>query len=231
MSNGWLSLSRRSFLLSTDGFINCQTKVKFGYVVFTEAETAERLFRQGGVVVRRASGERIQVQHLATGSVFLWSFNNIPFYGRSASRGWMDCLHSSTAVNFYASISWSDFCVRAHAGSIEYLNPASWLSFSIFISSKLVAAKPSGRLFWYARSNLTCIFTSLSIKFSYLSTTIYEKDKFPLNQISWNWAEFPGVAELVSSAKSKVLRTCDPCNVCNNVLLYLANFISLEMED
>ena len=36
-------------------------QVKFGYVVFTEAETAERLFRQGGVVVRRASGERIQV--------------------------------------------------------------------------------------------------------------------------------------------------------------------------
>ena len=30
--------------------------------MFTEAETAERLFRQGGVVVRRASGERIQVQ-------------------------------------------------------------------------------------------------------------------------------------------------------------------------
>ena len=29
--------------------------------MFTEAETAERLFRQGGVVVRRASGERIQV--------------------------------------------------------------------------------------------------------------------------------------------------------------------------
>ena len=46
-------------------------QVKFGYVVFTEAETAERLFRQGGVVVRRASGERIQVQHLATCSVFL----------------------------------------------------------------------------------------------------------------------------------------------------------------
>ena len=37
-------------------------QVKFGYVVFTEAETAERLFRQGGVVVRRASGERIQVR-------------------------------------------------------------------------------------------------------------------------------------------------------------------------
>ena len=36
-------------------------QVKFGYVVFTEAETAERLFRQGGVVVRRASGEQIQV--------------------------------------------------------------------------------------------------------------------------------------------------------------------------
>ena len=50
--------------------IGCH-KVKFGYVVFTEAETAERLFRQGGVVVRRAPGERIQVQHLATGSVFL----------------------------------------------------------------------------------------------------------------------------------------------------------------
>merc|ERR1719285_135716 len=37
-------------------------QVKFGYVVFTEAETAERLFRQGGVVLRRASGERIQVR-------------------------------------------------------------------------------------------------------------------------------------------------------------------------
>jgi len=37
-------------------------QVKFGYVVFTEAETAERLFRQGGVIVRRASGERIQVR-------------------------------------------------------------------------------------------------------------------------------------------------------------------------
>ena len=37
------------------------SQVKFGYVVFTEAETAERLFRQGGVIVRRASGERIQV--------------------------------------------------------------------------------------------------------------------------------------------------------------------------
>merc|ERR1719234_2218389 len=37
-------------------------QVKFGYVVFTEAETVERLFRQGGVVVRRASGERIQVR-------------------------------------------------------------------------------------------------------------------------------------------------------------------------
>merc|ERR1719289_525136 len=37
-------------------------QLKFGYVVFTEAETAERLFRQGGVVVRRASGERIQVR-------------------------------------------------------------------------------------------------------------------------------------------------------------------------
>jgi len=37
-------------------------QVKFGYVVFTEAETAERLFRQGGIVVRRASGERIQVR-------------------------------------------------------------------------------------------------------------------------------------------------------------------------
>ena len=36
-------------------------QVKFGYVVFTEAETAERLYRQGSVVVRRASGERIQV--------------------------------------------------------------------------------------------------------------------------------------------------------------------------
>ena len=57
---------------------NCQTKVKFGYVVFTEAETAERLFRQGGVVVRRASGERIQVQRLATGFVISDDhFNNI----------------------------------------------------------------------------------------------------------------------------------------------------------
>ena len=100
----WLIIIiKTSILLSTD-FISCH-KVKFGYVVFTEAETAERLFRQGGVVVRRASGERIQVQHLATGSVFLWLFNNTPFHGRSASRGWMDCLHSSTAANFYASIS------------------------------------------------------------------------------------------------------------------------------
>ena len=69
----WLIIIiKTSILLSTD-FISCH-KVKFGYVVFTEAETAERLFRQGGVVVRRASGERIQVQHLATGFVFFSPF-------------------------------------------------------------------------------------------------------------------------------------------------------------
>ena len=52
-------------------------------MVFTEAETAERLFRQGGVLVRRASGERIQVQHLATGSVFSNDhFNNISWQVR-----------------------------------------------------------------------------------------------------------------------------------------------------
>ena len=71
----------------------------------------------------------------------------IIFHGRSVSRGWTDYLHSSTAVNFKASISSSDFCARAHAGSTEYLNPASQLLFSIFISFKLVAAKPLGRLF------------------------------------------------------------------------------------
>ena len=155
------------------------------------------------------------------------------------SRGWTDCLHSSTAVNFYASISRSDFCARAHAGFSEYLNSASWLLFSIFISSKLVAAKPSGRLSWYACSNLTCILTCLSVKFSYLSTTIYEKEKFQLNQISWNWTEFPDIAEtrlppeIVSSVKSKQKFCAVVIHVIyvTNILLYLANFISLEMED
>ena len=155
------------------------------------------------------------------------------------SRGWTDCLHSSIAVSFYASISRSDFGARAHAGFTEHLNPASRLLFSIFISSKLVAAKPSGRLSWYACSNLTCILTCLSVKFSYLSTTIYEKEKFQLNQISWNWTEFPDIAEtrllpeIVSSVKSnqKFCALVIHVMYVTNPLLYLANFISLEMED
>ena len=55
--------SRQVFIESRQlWFIDCFfLQVKFGYVVFTEAETAERLYRQGSVVVRRASGERIQV--------------------------------------------------------------------------------------------------------------------------------------------------------------------------
>ena len=61
-------------------------------MVFTEAETAERLFRQGGVVVRRASGERIQVYYLATGSVF-YDYLTI-LYSMAGPRqedGWIAC--------------------------------------------------------------------------------------------------------------------------------------------
>ena len=36
-------------------------QVKFGYVVYSEAETAERLFRQGSIAVRRGSGHHCQV--------------------------------------------------------------------------------------------------------------------------------------------------------------------------
>ena len=122
--------------------------------------------------------------------------------GPRQEDGWIACTVLPQLISMPPSPSPSDFSARAHARYSEHLNPASWLLFSIFISSKLVAAKPSGCLFWYACSNLTCIFTSLNIKFSYLSTTIYEKEKFQLNQISWNWAELPDVAENVSPAKS-----------------------------
>lgn len=37
-------------------------QVKFGYVVYSDAEAAEALYRQGSVLVRRASGQRIQVR-------------------------------------------------------------------------------------------------------------------------------------------------------------------------
>ena len=177
-------------------------------MVFTEAETAERLFRQGGVVVRRASGERIQVQYLAIGFVFS-TIILITIHGRYVLRGWTDCQHSFTAVNFYASISRSDFCAWAHPGSTEYLTPASRHLASLF-HPNWSRLSLQGVYFdmHVANSHLTCIFTSLSIKFSYLSTTIYEKEKFQLNQISWNWAEFPNIAErcmppeIVSSVKS-----------------------------
>merc|ERR1719268_52409 len=86
-------------------------------------------------------------QSACSGKAALWCAEPLASVFRSVSRGWTDCLHSSTAVNFKAPISRSHFCARAHAGFSEYLNPASRLSFSIFISSKLVAAKPSGRLF------------------------------------------------------------------------------------
>ena len=58
-------------------------------------------------------------------------------------------------------------------------------------------------------------------------------------QISWNWAEFPDIAErhvppeIVSSVKSnqKFCALVIHVMYVTNVLLYLANFISLEMED
>lgn len=37
-------------------------QVKFGYVVYSEAETAERLFREGNIAVRRGSGYHCQVK-------------------------------------------------------------------------------------------------------------------------------------------------------------------------
>ena len=90
-------------------------QVKFGYVVFTEAETAERLFRQGGVVVRRASGERIQVRSWRrwASSCHLWNFCQ-----RCAWSGWMVCRHSFTAAEpssgklFVENSKLSKFCPK-----------------------------------------------------------------------------------------------------------------------
>ena len=35
--------------------------MKFGYVVYSDGEAAEALYRQGSVLVRRAGGQRMQV--------------------------------------------------------------------------------------------------------------------------------------------------------------------------
>ena len=89
-------------------------------MVFTEAETAERLFRQGGVVVRRASGERIQVYYLATGSVF-YDYLTI-LYSMAGPRqedGWIACTVLPQLISMPPSPSPSDFYARAHARSVN----------------------------------------------------------------------------------------------------------------
>ena len=103
-NQAWLERNQEKFGSRQVGCLNqlsldcVLSQVKFGYVVFTEAETAERLFRQGGVIVRRASGERIQVCSyyflavLRISGSFIW-------LARFVSRGWMDCLRNFTAAN------------------------------------------------------------------------------------------------------------------------------------
>merc|ERR1711973_1052613 len=68
-----------------------------------------------------------RLQSACSGKAASWCAGPLASVFRSVSRGWTDYPHSSTAVNFKASITQSDFCARAHAGSTEYLNPASRL--------------------------------------------------------------------------------------------------------
>ena len=103
-NQAWLERNQEKFGSRQVGCLNqlsldcVLSQVKFGYVVFTEAETTERLFRQGGVIVRRASGERIQVCSYFFLAVLRMS-GSLIWRARFASRGWMDCLRNFTAAN------------------------------------------------------------------------------------------------------------------------------------
>ena len=84
-NQAWLERNQEKFGSRQVGCLNqlsldcVLSQVKFGYVVFTEAETTERLFRQGGVIVRRASGERIQVDcHNSNGSSYVMDELDVP---------------------------------------------------------------------------------------------------------------------------------------------------------
>ena len=204
MSNGWLSLSRRSFLLSTDGL--SIAKLRLSSVMWCSPKPRPRSACSGKAASWCAGPLASEFRCSIWLPVLFFYDHLIIFHSMAGPRqedGWIACTVLPQLISMPPSPSPSDFSARAHARYSEHLNPASWLLFSIFISSKLVAAKPSGRLFWYACSNLTCIFTSLNIKFSYLSTTIYEKEKF-----QWYISNF-----LKLSRISWCCRTCEFCKV------------------
>merc|ERR1712013_473445 len=50
-----------------------------------------------------------RLQGACSGKAVSWCAGPLASVLRFVSRGWMGCLHSSTAVNFYDSISPSDF--------------------------------------------------------------------------------------------------------------------------
>ena len=148
MSNVPLSLSRRVFLLSIDG--TSIAKQRSSSATWCSLKPRPQSACSGKAASWCAGPLASEFRCSIWLPVLFFYDHLIIFHSMAGPRqedGWIACTVLPQLISMPPSPSPSDFSARAHARYSEHLNPASWLLFSIFISSKLVAAKPSGRLF------------------------------------------------------------------------------------